>query len=48
LTLALALLADPVYDRLITGHCMLEALPERMARLATAPDGALAEIVRYI
>jgi NADPH:quinone reductase-like Zn-dependent oxidoreductase len=48
LMLALALLADPVYDRLITGHCTLEALPERMARLATAPDGALAEIVRYI
>jgi len=47
LALALALLADPVYDRLITGHCTLEALPRRMAELAAAPDGALAEIVRY-
>lgn len=47
LGMALALLADPVYDRLITGHCTLDALPERMAQLATAPDGALTEIVRY-
>jgi NADPH:quinone reductase-like Zn-dependent oxidoreductase len=47
LSLALALLADPVYDKLITGVCMLDALPERMAQLAAAPDGALAEIVRY-
>ena len=47
LALALTLLADPVYDRLITGHCTLDALPERMAELAAAPDGALAEIVRY-
>ena len=47
LALALQLLADPVYDRLITGHCTLDALPQRMAELAAAPDGALAEIVRY-
>jgi threonine dehydrogenase-like Zn-dependent dehydrogenase len=47
LALALALLADPVYDRLITGHCTLDMLPQRMAQLAAAPDGALAEIVRY-
>lgn len=47
LGMALALLADPVYDRLITGRCTLDALPERMAQLATAPDGALTEIVRY-
>ncbi|HVA13225.1 MAG TPA: zinc-binding alcohol dehydrogenase [Stellaceae bacterium] len=47
LALALALLADPVYDGLITGHCTLDALPQRMAQLAAAPDGALAEIVRY-
>ncbi len=47
LGLALALLADPVYDRLITGHCTLDALPQRMAQLAAAPDGALAEIVLY-
>jgi NADPH:quinone reductase-like Zn-dependent oxidoreductase len=47
LALALSLLADPVYDRLITGHCTLDELPQRMAALAAAPDGALAEIVRY-
>lgn len=47
LGLALALLGDPVYDRLITGHCTLDALPQRMAQLAAAPDGALAEIVLY-
>lgn len=47
LNFALALLTDPVYDRLITGHCTLDALPERLAKLARAPDGALAEIVHY-
>jgi threonine dehydrogenase-like Zn-dependent dehydrogenase len=47
LALALALLQDSVYDRLITGHCTLDTLPQRMAQLAAAPDGALAEIVRY-
>lgn len=47
LRFALELLADPVYDKLVTGKCLLDALPERMAQLAAAPDGALAEIVRY-
>lgn len=47
LVLALALLADSVYDRLVTGRCTLDTLPQRMAQLAAAPDGALAEIVRY-
>lgn len=47
LGMALALLADPVYDQLITGRCTLETLPERLAQLAAAPDGALAEIVLY-
>lgn len=47
LVLALALLADPVYDQLITGHCTLDELPQRMAQLAAAPAGALAEIVLY-
>lgn len=47
LRFALELLADPVYDKLVTGNCLLDALPERMAQLATAPDGALAEVVRY-
>ena len=47
LALALALLGDSVYDRLITGRCTLDTLPQRMAQLAAAPDGALAEIVHY-
>jgi NADPH:quinone reductase-like Zn-dependent oxidoreductase len=47
LALALDLLADPIYDRLITGECQLADLPQAMARLAAAPDGALCEIVRY-
>jgi 2-desacetyl-2-hydroxyethyl bacteriochlorophyllide A dehydrogenase len=47
LALALDLLADDVFDRLITGECRFEALPDTMARLASAPDGALCEVVRY-
>lgn len=47
LALALDLLRDPLFDRLITGECRLDALPDSMARLATAPDGALCEVVRY-
>jgi len=47
LALALDLLADPNFDRLITGECSLDALPETMARLAAAPDGALCQVVRY-
>ena len=44
---ALDLLADPVYDHLINGESRFADLPQTMARLATAPDGALCEIVRY-
>jgi 2-desacetyl-2-hydroxyethyl bacteriochlorophyllide A dehydrogenase len=47
LALALDLLADPVFDRLITGECWLDELPEAMARLAEAPDGALCQVVKY-
>src|SRR5262249_27255496 len=47
LALALDLLVDAVFDRLITGESRFEALPDTMARLATAPDGALCEVVRY-
>ena len=47
LALALDLLRDPVFDRLITGECRLDALPNTMARLAASPDGALCEVVRY-
>jgi threonine dehydrogenase-like Zn-dependent dehydrogenase len=47
LTLALDLLRDAVFDRLISGECSLDALPETMARLASAPNGALCQVVRY-
>jgi threonine dehydrogenase-like Zn-dependent dehydrogenase len=47
LALALDLLADPVFDRLITGETRLDDLPDAMARLAAGPDGALCEVVRY-
>lgn len=47
LRLALELLADPVYDQLISGECPLDELPQVMARLAAAPDGALCQVVHY-
>ena len=47
LALALALLADPVYDLLITGRCDLAELPQIMAQLAAEPAGALCQVVRY-
>jgi threonine dehydrogenase-like Zn-dependent dehydrogenase len=47
LALALDFLRDPIFDRLITGECRLDALPDTMARLAASPDGALCEVVRY-
>ena len=47
LALALDLLADRLFDHLISGESRFEALPDTMARLATAPDGALCEVVRY-
>src|SRR5260221_8608047 len=39
LALALDLLADPVFDRLITGDSPFTDLPSTMARLAALPDG---------
>ena len=47
LATALSLLADPAFDRLITGESAFEDLPQTMARLASAPDGALCHVVRY-
>lgn len=47
LGLALELLADPVFDRLISGESRFEDLPETMTRLASTPDGALCEVVTY-
>jgi threonine dehydrogenase-like Zn-dependent dehydrogenase len=47
LALALDLLADPVFDHLITGESRFDELPQLMARLANAPAGALCQVVRY-
>jgi len=47
LALALGLLADPVFDRLITGQCGLDELPSVLARLSRDPAGALCQTVRY-
>ncbi len=47
LTLALELLADPVYDRLLTGESGFDDLPTTMARLAAGPGDTLCHVVRY-
>jgi hypothetical protein len=47
LTLALALLRDPVFDILLSSECEFGALPELMPRLATAPPGVLCHTLRY-
>ncbi len=47
LGLALSLLRDPVFDRLLTGECAFEDLPQTMARLCRAPQGVLCQVVRY-
>ena len=45
--LALAALADPVLDVLITGESEFEALPQVMATLAAAPGDTLCHRIRY-
>jgi threonine dehydrogenase-like Zn-dependent dehydrogenase len=47
LALALGLLADPVFDHLLSGTSAFIDLPETMARLARDPQGALCHVVRY-
>ena len=47
LALALDLLADPIFDRLISGESAFDDLPRAMARLAGDPAGALCHLVRY-
>jgi NADPH:quinone reductase-like Zn-dependent oxidoreductase len=47
LALALSLLRDPVFDRLLSGDSDLSALPEVMPRLAASSAGVLCHIVRY-
>ena len=45
--LALALLADPALDVLITGETDFEALPRVMAELAARPGDTLCHRIRY-
>lgn len=47
LQLALRLLSAPELDVLITSEGTLDELPETLARLSSAPDGALMHRVRY-
>jgi 2-desacetyl-2-hydroxyethyl bacteriochlorophyllide A dehydrogenase len=47
LDLALSLLGDPVFDRLITATCALDDLPATMARLVATPGDTLCQLVRY-
>lgn len=47
LALALELLADAVFDRLLAGECTLAELPAAMAGLAAEPAAALCHLVRY-
>ncbi len=47
LQLALALLADPALDALITGESDFDALPETMAALAAGPADTLCHRIRY-
>jgi threonine dehydrogenase-like Zn-dependent dehydrogenase len=47
LALALDLLADPVFDALITGECRFDELPAVMPRLADGELSALCHLVRY-
>jgi threonine dehydrogenase-like Zn-dependent dehydrogenase len=47
LTLALALLENPVFDRLLTGASPLDEMPATMARLAGAPAGVLCHRITY-
>jgi threonine dehydrogenase-like Zn-dependent dehydrogenase len=47
MALALALLADPVLDALITGESDFDDLPRVMAQLASAPGDTLCHRIRY-
>jgi hypothetical protein len=47
MALALDLLADPMFDVLLTGESRFEELPSTLSRLASAPDGALCHVITY-
>lgn len=47
MALALRLLADPVFDALLTGESRFDDLPTTLARLARDPQGELCHVVTY-
>jgi hypothetical protein len=47
LTLALALLRDPVFDLLLSGETEFTALPDLMPRLVASSAGVLCHTLRY-
>ena len=47
MALAMTLLADPVFDALVTDECRFADLPERLARLAAGEPSALCVRVTY-
>jgi hypothetical protein len=47
LALALALLADPIFDALLSGESPFAALPQTLSRLANRPDGELCHAITY-
>jgi hypothetical protein len=47
LTLALALLGDPVFDALLSSETEFTDLPELMPQLADTPAGVLCHTLRY-
>jgi hypothetical protein len=47
MTLAVSLLADPVFDALLTGQSTFDELPATLSRLADRPDGTLCHSVIY-
>jgi len=47
LALALDLLADPVFDALLSGESAFDDLPHTLPRLVEAPAGTLCHVIRY-
>jgi hypothetical protein len=48
MALAVSLLADPVFDKLLTGQSTLDELPVTLSRLSDRPDGTLCHSVIYL
>jgi threonine dehydrogenase-like Zn-dependent dehydrogenase len=48
MALAVSLLADPVFDKLLTGQSTLDELPATLSRLSDRPDGTLCHSVIYL